>query len=51
MKPAERQRGARLLLAMYHPSQYRNAVANPPVQWLFTELTKHITQTLAANGR
>ena len=43
----ERARATRHLLAKYHPSQAGAAVQNPALQWLYSEITKVITQTLS----
>ena len=42
-----RGRATRRLLARFHPSQSAASVANPALQWLFTELTKEITAALS----
>ena len=40
----ERARATRRLLAKYHPSQAGAVVQNPALQWLFSEITKEISQ-------
>ena len=47
----ERARATRRLLAKYHPSQAGAVVQNPALQWLFSEITKEISQSLSrVNG-
>jgi hypothetical protein len=43
----ERARATRRLLAKYHPSQAGAVVQNPALQWLFSEITKEISQSLS----
>ena len=43
----ERARATRRLLAKYHPSQGGAVVQNPALQWLYSEITKEITQALS----
>ena len=43
----ERARATRHLLAKYHPSQAGAVVQNPALQWLYSEITKVITQALS----
>ena len=43
----ERSRATRRLLAKYHPSQAGAVVQNPALQWLYSEITKVITQALS----
>ena len=47
MRGEERSRATRRLLAKYHPSQAGAVLQNPALQWLYSEITKVITQALS----